>query len=105
MPLDDRLPSALVITTTDRETLVKILDDLAPRFCEPGPRLLRQQDGVWQRMLLIPDPWCVHDYGPVAPEVQQAARVAFELGATEVRIVTHELSWRSVRRLTSVETR
>lgn len=96
------LPSALVLTTGDRETLVAILDTLAPTFAEPGPRILTERDGRWERMLLIPCEWVVHDHGPIAPELSEAGRRAFEMGAIDAQILTYELSWRALRRLSVV---
>lgn len=96
------LPSGLVVSTRDREALEAILDALAPTFAEPGPRILREVDGRWERLVMIPGPWCVHSHGTIAPEVYEAGRRAFEMGATDVRVIAHELTCRPLRRLALV---
>lgn len=94
-------PSALMIAAGKREVLEAILDALAPTFAEPGPRFLREHDGAWRRMLLIPVEWVVHDVGPIAPQVYEAARTAYLLGAVEAHVITHEVSSRPLRRLSA----
>jgi hypothetical protein len=96
----DRTPSGLVVTANHHAVLIEILDDLAPVFVEPGPRVLRHDaDGAWQRLVLIPEPWCVRSYGPIASEVREAGRRAYELGAARVTVLTHELTTRPLGRL------
>lgn len=93
------LPSGLVIASNHRETLEDILDALAPTFVEPGPRFLRKTADKWCRMLLIPGEWVVHDVGPIAPEVHEASRIAYLLGAAEVHVITHEMTTRQIKKL------
>lgn len=102
MPSTKLMPSGLVVTTGDRATLVAIVDALAPTFPEPGPRLFGERDGRWRRMLLIPSQWCVRECGPVAPDVLEAAALAYAMGATEVSAMSFEMTVRPLRRLVSV---
>jgi hypothetical protein len=93
------MPSGLTIVAEDLATLAAILDRLTPTFAEPGPRVLRQRGGAWTRMLLVPSQWCVRKGGPIAPEVLEAAALAYALGAVEVSAMSFELTVRPLRRL------
>lgn len=96
------LPSGITIVTEDLTTMVVILDRLAPDFSEPGPRALKPQEGVWMRMLLVPPRWCIRAHGPISREVQEAAALAYAIGAIEVYGVSFELTLRPLRRLLPV---
>jgi hypothetical protein len=102
MRSNDRLPSGITVVTEDLATLVVILDRLAPDFVEPGPRVLKQWDGVWTRMVLVPPRWCIREHQPIAHEVQEAAALAYSIGAIEVYGVSFELTLRPLRRLLPV---
>ena len=99
----ESLPSALAIVADEVATLEAIIDALVPPLIESGPRIPQPHGDEWRYMLLIPGPWCVHLDGPIAPEVLDVGRRAYEVGATEVWITAHELATRPLRQLASVE--